>query len=357
MTQCSPSAMYVREPALYGDVKKQIAKLWGIAARLTHHPAPNPVSLTRECFKLLSSNEYVVSEKTDGVRYLLLISQFSDGKRPFAVLVDRAFKMYQIQICAPAYIYKGSLFDGELVWDNESGFMKFLIFDVVAFAGKSVKSYHLMQRYEIINQTFLSSAEWNKSHIKDYAVAADTASGFAAQKKIVCIPEPNNLLFLYSKPCVPFNLFGSLLRTKTTHASDGFIMTPVRCPVLQNSHQSMFKWKHSPTIDIKVQCNQSYYCSDGGQCVELIHAFPEYTFDFDALNGVLKHRGTDFIIEVTLFEKSAAEFSCRFHRMRTDKKYPNDRRTIANIISEVQQNVSVEELILLSENAVSSAAQ
>lgn len=350
MQQCQPSSMFICQPALYGDIKKQIANFWGISARLTHNPAPNPVSLSRESFQSLRSKQYVVSEKTDGVRYLLLISQFSNGNRPFAVMVDRAFKMFQIQICAPSYIYKGSLFDGELVWDNELGFMKFLIFDVVAFAGKSVKSYHLMQRYEIINQTFLSRLDWNKSHVKDYTVAADTAAGFAEQKKIACIPEPDHLLFLYSKPCVLFTLFGSLLRTKLTHDSDGFIFTPVECPVLQNSHQTMYKWKKSPTIDIMVHGTDSYFCSDNGESTELKLAFPEYQFDFNAINGVVKHKGIHFIIETSIKQNEAGTFVCRFHRMRTDKKHPNDKRTIANVIAEIQENVTVDELLLLSEN-------
>ncbi len=207
-----------------------------------------------------------------------------------------------------------------------------------------------MQRYEIINQTFLSRLDWNKSHVKDYTVAADTAAGFAEQKKIACIPEPDHLLFLYSKPCVLFTLFGSLLRTKLTHDSDGFIFTPVECPVLQNSHQTMYKWKQSPTIDIMVHGTDSYFCSDNGESMELKLAFPEYRFDFNAINGVVKHKGIHFIIETSIKQNEAGTFVCRFHRMRTDKKHPNDKRTIANVIAEIQENVTVDELLLLSEN-------
>jgi hypothetical protein len=355
MANHSPSAMLIRQPALYGDIKKQIATFWEIDAKLTHNPAPNPVSLNRKALNLLRTQEYVVAEKTDGVRYLLLISKFAAGKRPFAVLVDRAFKMFQIQICAPHYIYKGSLFDGELVWDDEMGCLKFLVFDVVAFGGKSVKTYHLMQRYEIINQAFLSSAEWNKSHIKDYSIAIDTAAGFAVQKKIVCLPEAQHLLFLYSKPCVLFSLFGSLLRSTLSHRSDGYIFTPIKCPVLQNAHSTMFKWKPTPTIDIVVRKGATYFCGDGKDLVELKYAFPEFTFVIEAMNGLLPQNGDDFVIETTITEKQGRQntFVCIFHRVRVDKKTPNDKRTLGQIIVELRERITIEELITLSETNVS----
>lgn len=346
-----PSDMFIRQPALYGDIKKQIATFWGIRQKLTHNPAPNPIALNRQHLEDLRTKEYVVSEKTDGVRYLLLISQFTEGRRPFAVMIDRSFKMYQIQICAPHYTYKGSLFDGELVWDEEEGCMKFLIFDVIAFGGKQVRHYFFLQRYEIINQTFLSAAEWNKSSIGDFSVANETAGALAAQKKILCIPDRKNLLFLYSKPCVLFKLFGSLIRAKLSHNSDGYIFTPVRCHVLQNSHKTMFKWKTDPTIDIRVMRDNRYFCGDGKEIVELKHVFPDYTFIFEAVNGLVFSRTDSFIIETTITEKrgQAGTFICRFHRLRTDKKYPNNKSTIASIIDEVRENITVEELVTLSQ--------
>ena len=210
-----------------------------------------------------------------------------------------------------------------------------------------------MQRYEIINQSFLSSVEWNKKHISDFAAATDTAAGFAAQKKIVCIPEPRNLLFIYSKSCVLFNLFGSLIRTKLSHDSDGFIFTPIKCAVLQNTHATMFKWKPMPTIDVKVQ-HGKYFCSDAGKLIELSDAFPGYQFVFGATNGMIQQPTDDFIFEATIVDTQAADiFTCAFHRTRVDKKFPNDKRTIENVIKEIRENITLDELLQLSENAVS----
>lgn len=354
MTMQKSSTMFIRQPALYGDIKSQIATLWGIKKRLTHNPSPNPIALNRKHLPLLRNTQYVVAEKTNGVRYLLLISKFTAGKRPFAVMVDRAFKMFQVQVCAPHYIYKGSLFDGELVWDEVSGCMKFLVFDVMAYGGKSVSHYYFLQRYEIINQAFLSAAEWNKSHIKEYSVAVETAGAFAAQKKIVCIPERGNLLFLYSKPCVLFKLFGSLIRTKLTHSSDGYIFTPVKCPVKNNAHLTMFKWKDEPTIDVLIKEHNQYFCGDGKEIVELCYVFPEYTFIFEKTRGLVFSRKDSFIIETTIREKSnkPGTFICQFHRIRTDKKNPNNKRTIEGIISEIRENITVDELLALSQETI-----
>jgi len=356
-----PSFMFIRQPALYGDVKKQIAQFWGINRRLTHNPAPNPVSLTREHLPLLRNELYVAAEKSDGVRYLLLISKFSTGDRPFAVMVDRAFKMYQIEIFAPHYVYHGSLFDGELVWDKKSNCLKFLIFDVVAYAGKSVRHHYFLQRYEIINQAFLSQEEWGKDHIKDYSVACETASAFAAEKKIVAIPQSQKLLFIYSKPVVLFNLFGSLTRSVTAlnHESDGFLFTPVKCKVLHNTHATMFKWKFDPSVDFQVEQEPGgghrFSCSDGNKIVQLKYAFPAWEFVFESAHGFRLHPKQKFIIETVIKEKQghSNQFVCTFHRFRPDKTRPNNKNTVERIIEEIREGITLEELVLISKHSPS----
>jgi hypothetical protein len=359
LAERTPSFMYIRQPSLYGDIKKQIALFWGIHHKLTHNPAPNPVSLTREHLSLLQNESYVVAEKSDGVRYLLLISKFSDGQRPFAVMIDRAFKMYQIEIFAPHYVYRGSLFDGELVWDKKTNCLKFLIFDVVAYAGKSVCHHYFLQRYEIINQAFLSQEEWSKDQINDYSVACETASAFAEEKKIVAIPQANKLLFLYSKPVVLFNLFGSLTRsTKTlTHETDGFLFTPVKCKVLHDTHSTMFKWKFEPSIDFQVEQDQGglyrFSCADGKNIIELKHAFQQWNFIFESVHGFVFQKKQTFIIETLVKEKQGKsnEFICTFHRFRPDKTRPNNKQTVEKIIKEIREGIVLEELISISETS------
>lgn len=50
-------------------IKSENKKEWDI----NRFPGSHPVSITRSNMKLLENNEYVVTEKSDGVRYLLLL--------------------------------------------------------------------------------------------------------------------------------------------------------------------------------------------------------------------------------------------------------------------------------------------
>jgi hypothetical protein len=354
MTECYPSEKQIYQPAMFGDIKKQISRLWGLNKWLTHNPAPNPISLNRTHLDILKTCPYVVSEKSDGVRYLLLISRFSRDKRPFAVLIDRAFKMFQIEMFAPKEVFRGSLFDGELVWDTKSNSMKFLVFDVISVSGRLVGKHNFLQRYEIIQRHFLSEKEWNRSHIKDFTIATETASVFAKNKKIVPIPTSEKILFFYSKPVVNFQTFGCLVRSSRdlSHKSDGFLFTPINCKVMCNTHYTMFKWKFSPTIDFQIEKvdlkSFRFYCQVDKHQVELTSVFPDFTFEFEPLRGFLFTSGAMYIVETTIKEHKKNVFVCSFHRIRSDKKYPNNKKTIVNIIQEIRENITIDELVMIS---------
>lgn len=330
------------------EIKDEIARAWGIRQSLTHSPAPNPVSLHREHLESLRTHQYVVAEKTDGVRYLLVISRFKSGK-PYAVLVDRAFSMFQVQLYAPSYIYKGSVFDGEMVLDKKAKSRVFHVFDAVVVGGKSVRRKNFIERYHIFNALFLPAGEAHTDIKKLHKTAA--------KGKIVSIPETSKRLPLTfrCKVFMPFNLFGSLTRDvqNLTHASDGFIFTPVNCEILKNTHRTMFKWKFEPTIDLEI-CAQAdgtleLCCQDGAHTAKLGVAFPEYTFILNKPATVSFQPLCRFIVEVSLKVQDSKTIECVFHRQRADKLQPNHVGTIKHIIQEVVENISLEELVKLSQ--------
>lgn len=338
MEHSEPSQMYVRQPSLCRDIEKQVAAFFGTRS--------SPVSLaplTRRHLSLLRSESYVVASSGNGSRYLFLISKFAASRRPFAVCIDRSFNLYQVEIFAPSYVFNGSLFDGELVWDSRLNCMTFLIFDVIALGGKSVKHYNFLQRYEVINQHFISCSEWGPRHIRDYSIACEIAAALAEQKKIVAIPDKKKLLFIYSKPVVLFNLFGSLARSIKNSTHSGFIFIPVTC-----KQRRIFKWSYKHSINVlvenKPQCK--YYCSSDGVHIELAHAFPEWTFIFEAMRDIeLRKPLVSLSIKEAIDRPSA--FVCTFRKFKLDKITPDSADTIRATIESMREMITLEELCSL----------
>lgn len=105
---------------------------------LSTAPCCNPCSMSRTALAGLRFSEYLISLKTDGVRFLLfLTTRPRDPTAPVALMIDRAWNMYEIEVVAKDdYFVKKTVLDGELVWrqPNEDVLL-FLIFDAVMIRG------------------------------------------------------------------------------------------------------------------------------------------------------------------------------------------------------------------------------
>ena len=120
------------EKKYYWDV---VLQYWKLPAIFKHFPGPNPVSLERNDFDRLKNEDFLAALKTDGVRYLLVLTTKPNSTEPISLMIDRALNMYEIEIWAnEEYFYNGCLLDGELVWSTSEE-LQFIIFDVVIFKG------------------------------------------------------------------------------------------------------------------------------------------------------------------------------------------------------------------------------
>jgi hypothetical protein len=343
MEKAIPSQFLFRNTESKRGILRTVAKLWGVNGVLTHNPSPNPISLNRENILLLKKNRYVVSEKSDGVRYLLVLGKLGDNNNLFSAMIDRALTIYQVQIFAPSSYFNGggSLFDGELVWNNAKQCLNFLVFDVVSISGEPVGRKQFLDRYKVLNTAFPSMDDFRKNNGGTIKKAREFS---VSCKKIVCIPHPDHPpVFMVKKPCVMLHSLASLSRSMSTltHDSDGFIFTPIDCPVLKNKHTTMFKWKRKPTIDVQINSDKNIMCMDDGCTVKLSDALPEW--DFTLCNLCCSD---DTIIEVDIQIKDANSVFLLFHRIRTDKKEPNDKRTISSTLKDIQENITMAELLV-----------
>jgi hypothetical protein len=105
-------------------------------------PGPQPISIERVHFAKLKSNPYVVCEKTDGVRIVLLAFLFENKK--VTLLINRSLQMTQISLNLPKSAHRGTLLDGELVEKT------LMIYDGVWVSGEDIKQKNFLDRLEKI---------------------------------------------------------------------------------------------------------------------------------------------------------------------------------------------------------------
>lgn len=104
----------------------------------------HPISLDHtNAFKLESPAPWLVTEKSDGVRYLMILMTYDD--KNLVLFVDRTLTMYMVPMGAHPDLFKGTVIDGELVvYDTETA--KFKAFDALCRNGTSLISESFERR-------------------------------------------------------------------------------------------------------------------------------------------------------------------------------------------------------------------
>ena len=141
----------------------------------------------------------------------------------------------------------------------------------------------------------------------------------------------------------------SLHRMTTTHDTDGYIFTPVNAPVFKNRHETMFKWKFHPTIDVRYVPGYRMFCMNGKIEVSVAEALPAWhvVIDDRDVASLPSDTSSSMILELTLKVDADNQVKCRLHRFRKDKVTPNDFRTIEGIFQEIQDSVPLEALLAI----------
>jgi hypothetical protein len=244
---------------------------------------PNPVSLERRHLAELKEDagglrhEYVVSEKSDGVRFWMFFYKHPLTREPCAVWVNRALEMYGVPVRADAQLFQGdgTLLDGELVTTTaphvplaEQGLL-YLAYDLYIESGTC-----------LLNQAF--SVRWQRlvdifgcASLIGGASAAGSFSLASFQKPCRCIPleagssrqdcDSRNeekgekgppLLCFAAKRFFTMSQLPECLdkwMPRLPYLTDGVIFQPVYRPPVFGRDQSLWKWKRHHTVDFLVQ--------------------------------------------------------------------------------------------------------
>lgn len=196
-----------------------------------YFPGPNPVSIDRGNFPELTQQPYVISEKTDGIRFVLMFCMYQDVK--LCVLFDRTLTPYLFKIKnCPRVLFQGTVFDGELAYDTHSNSQVFLIFDAVAACGIPVFRSPFSTRMMIT-----ASSLTHYTYTDGYDTAKLEVKKFWSSKREF--------------------LSNNSSRFKT----DGVILMPELDPVVSGKHTHLFKLKTHHTLDFLVR-NKKLYVFD-----------------------------------------------------------------------------------------------
>lgn len=283
-------------------IREIIAHAYGIKRALTHNPCSAPTSLLREHLRQIQDG-YVVTEKTDGVRYLLVLGTWQ--KEAFACMVDRAMKIQQVELNAPSHLFKGTVFDGELVQSFDKT-VKFLVFDCIQLDGESLRRQTFTIRYAKLRTYFADDAKQSVD-------------------KITC-----DGILMTTKYFVPAMDVGRIDVKKLSHLSDGFILQPVDGLVVWGRDKRCFKWKYQPSIDVFVS-NGRLSCAEGPidqHCSMFTWSIPEA--DDGLWECELTVHGSCITLKPT--------------RLRTDKHDANSAATIVGVVKEIKDAVQLWEI-------------
>lgn len=279
-------------------VLRTIADAYGIKRELTHNPCAAPTSLLRSHLQTVQ-NGYVVTEKSDGVRYLFVFSRLK--KVHFACLVDRALCMFQVEVRAPTSLFEGSVFDCELVQGTQGP--KLLVFDLLHLRGRSLRKDTFTRRYAKMTQ-------------------------FIGEHKLTCVQFP-----VLAKNFVPLTDLALIKVKELGHASDGFILQPTDGLVVWGRDKTCFKWKYHPSIDVWVDGAQ-LTCLEGPMPADsdwrMVGSPEPGLWECEASLTRTGHTRT-----VTL----------KPLRLRTDKKEANSQDTIQGVLREIEDSVQLWELV------------
>jgi hypothetical protein len=273
-------------------VRLYIQQAWG-SSDPARFPGPQPVSIERRHFPLLKKQPYLVCEKTDGVRHLLMSTE--DG---LVVLVNRAFSIDTVKMRIP----RDTLLDGELV-TSKNGKNLFMVYDAVRVKGEDLRDQPLNLRLE-------------KARAVAKGIIKTAQAPFELRVKT---------MWSLGDPIPDLNSF--------EYETDGIVLTPVNEPIRMGTHETMFKWKPHEriTVDFQIKNGKELFVQDRGDLYKEagLHRLNERT---DLADG-------------TIVECGYGELGWFVEKIRTDKTHANNRRTYFRTCVNLREAIQLGELV------------
>lgn len=298
-----------REDPLYKYTLDFMEHYWGTKGKGIF-PGSQPISIEYRHFDTLKSNPYVVCEKTDGVRFMMLAFLFDNKKK--TIFVNRALEMFDCPLNFRKLVYDGTIVEGEMYGDT------FMMYDMLMSCGKVIGDQDFLTRLDHMEKfkKMLMSLKYDpvKLALKTFHLMSD------------------------------FEEFMDKYLPTVQQEIDGLIFTPINDTVKTGTHETMFKWKprDKNTIDFQVKRKGDtwkMYVQERGKLV----------YESEILDDWVPHKAREWMKEDAIIE-------CQYMfndspmwwkpvALRSDKTFPNSRRTFYRTLVNIREDIAMADFL------------
>lgn len=298
-----------REDPLYKYTLDFMEHYWGTKGKGIF-PGSQPISIEYRHFDTLKSNPYVVCEKTDGVRFMMLAFMFDNKKK--TIFVNRALEMFDCPLNFRKLVYDGTIVEGEMYGDT------FMMYDMLMSCGKVIGDQDFLTRLDHMEKfkKMLTSLKYDpvKLALKTFHLMSD------------------------------FEEFMDKYLPTVQQEIDGLIFTPINDTVKTGTHETMFKWKprDKNTIDFQVKRKGDtwkLYVQERGKLV----------YESEILDDWVPHNAREWMKEDAIIE---CQYMFQDSPMwwkpimaRHDKTFPNSRRTFYRTLVNIREDIAMADFL------------
>ena len=313
---CNSRAYIIDSKELKEKVFLECETLLGMALKRDSFPGAQPVTIEKKDLPL--KERYMVCEKTDGERAILLLLQINN--KPMCLMINRKNEFYFMDYSFKKEVFEGSIFDGEII-KTKNGVWNFLIHDCMAYNGVS----------------FL-----NQNHCLRYACGIDFIVKRYSPKENDCFYIKTKIFYDYGNQV---SKTWNHIQTTTENKIDGLILTPVFRPVTLGRDKLLLKWKINHTIDFLVKIvsgkiNLYYYKKN----LSVFKSFKPESPNYKHIVEYLKDNETVDLVKGVIIEFNVLDDVFTIYKIRTDKFRPNGEITVTNTLKNIKESIKIEEL-------------
>jgi hypothetical protein len=284
-----------------------------------------PNTLERKDIETIISNDYSVTDKADGIRGILIMSENRiEIRNPRDK--SKLMKLHKYNV-----VKETTIIDGEFVDNNNT----FYGFDILYSKGKDMRNNNLRERYKELKKYGKMNYKFFKFEVKKFYFTN-----------------------IFKKSRDIWNNRGDF-----DYKLDGLIYTPIDEPYEFDKNVPIYKWKGSHSIDVRLEYknNYTYFHTIGRNKwgnsnniyfnrVTLTKDYIKYGKKID--NKIyLGHEGKfnkkyKEKVDIVEVEYSGGEWI--YLRKRADKEQPNAIKTIKSVLKAMEYDIDIETISLLN---------
>ena len=315
---CNSTTFKIINDVLKEKIFDVCDSLFGFQLKRNYFPGPQPVTVEKKDIESLKNNDYMVCEKSDGERYVLLL--INVDSKPMCFMINRNNDLYFMNLSFKKEVFEGSIFDGELI-KTKNGNWNYLIHDCMIYNGSNFTQ---------------------KPHNLRYACIMDFIVKRYVNNKIDCFNIKTKIFYCYGK--LLDKTWEHILKT-TENKIDGLIFTPVKNPIIFGRDYSLLKWKepdnHTMDLLVKIKSKKTIFLY--GHNNYLFKTIDTKNVNYSIINNYLSDNNiTGGIIE---FKYSVNDEIFTPYRIRLDKDKPNGEITITNTLKNITEALKICDLV------------